>query len=287
MIKLFAFDLDGTLLNGEHSIDSDTLKFIKGCGIKYIIVTGRNYGMTKHVVSDFGLDCDLILNNGHEYISKDKSVHITHPFPFERLEKVSKILNKYNFHTTFHDASDKKFTFYDIDFYFSEHIRMASAMHGKDVSKLEDVRFFNKEYFTRNAYKIDDIGALKTAQIVKIDAKTLDLDIYDKAVLEFQDIGGVNLSCSFEGYLEVCDDIMDKGRMLFKIADMYGIAPDEIAAFGDSDNDTEMLTMIKHSFAMGNATEEIKKIARYITDTNLNQGVLKGIHKILAEQNGL
>ncbi len=46
-----------------------------------------------------------------------------------------------------------------------------------------------------------------------------------------------------------------------------------------------MLSVIKHSFAMGNAADEIKKVARYTTDSNDNQGVLKGLRMILAEQN--
>lgn len=52
-------------------------------------------------------------------------------------------------------------------------------------------------------------------------------------------------------------------------------------AIGDSGNDAEMLKLVKYSFAMNNAAESIKQIARYSTDDNNHQGALNVIQAVL------
>ena len=50
-------------------------------------------------------------------------------------------------------------------------------------------------------------------------------------------------------------------------------------AIGDGNNDVEMLEYANYGVAMGNATELARKAAKYITDTNENDGVAKAIKK--------
>ncbi len=52
-------------------------------------------------------------------------------------------------------------------------------------------------------------------------------------------------------------------------------------AFGDNLNDLELLAAAEESYAIGNAREEVKKAAKYVTDTNVNDGVLKEIRKLV------
>ncbi len=54
-----------------------------------------------------------------------------------------------------------------------------------------------------------------------------------------------------------------------------------MVAIGDSGNDAEMLKMARYSFAMGNAAENIKQIARYATDDNNHEGALNVIQAVL------
>ncbi|PWD07899.1 hypothetical protein C4813_24095, partial [Salmonella enterica subsp. enterica serovar Rubislaw] len=55
------------------------------------------------------------------------------------------------------------------------------------------------------------------------------------------------------------------------------MSPTIVVAIGDSGNDAEMLKMARYSFAMDNAAENIKQIARYATDNNKHEGALKVI----------
>ncbi|MDZ7548132.1 HAD hydrolase family protein, partial [Clostridium perfringens] len=62
-----------------------------------------------------------------------------------------------------------------------------------------------------------------------------------------------------------------------------GIKREEIITLGDAGNDLHMIEYAGLGVAMGNAFDEIKEIADYITDTNENDGVAKVIEKFILE----
>lgn len=53
------------------------------------------------------------------------------------------------------------------------------------------------------------------------------------------------------------------------------IDPKNTIAFGDEDNDTEMLEYVQHGVAMDNAIDDIKSVADHITGSNNDDGVGK------------
>ena len=53
----------------------------------------------------------------------------------------------------------------------------------------------------------------------------------------------------------------------------YGILQQEVIAIGDNYNDKEMIEFAGVGVAMGNAPEEIKLVADFVTDTNNDDGV--------------
>ncbi len=62
-----------------------------------------------------------------------------------------------------------------------------------------------------------------------------------------------------------------------------GIDKSEVMVLGDSFNDYSMFEVFEESVAMENAVPEIKKIAKYITDTNDNLGVAKAINRAVED----
>ena len=60
-----------------------------------------------------------------------------------------------------------------------------------------------------------------------------------------------------------------------KILDYYGIDQKDTIAFGDGGNDMTMLEFAEIGVAMGNANDEVKSHADYVTDTSENDGILK------------
>lgn len=73
--------------------------------------------------------------------------------------------------------------------------------------------------------------------------------------------------------LEVMRKGMNKAASLYKVANYYNIPKERIIAFGDEANDIEMIDFAGVGVAMENGTENLKKIAKHVTDTNENEGV--------------
>jgi hydroxymethylpyrimidine pyrophosphatase-like HAD family hydrolase len=55
-------------------------------------------------------------------------------------------------------------------------------------------------------------------------------------------------------------------------------------AFGDTDNDLEMLGSVYHSYAVSNADDAVHEVARFATASNDDHGVVQIIRTLLAEQ---
>lgn len=81
--------------------------------------------------------------------------------------------------------------------------------------------------------------------------------------------------------LEVMSKDCNKGYGVKVLADKLGIKKDEIICIGDQANDIEMITYAGLGIAMGNAIDELKGIAQYITSDNDNDGVAKAIEKFI------
>ena len=68
------------------------------------------------------------------------------------------------------------------------------------------------------------------------------------------------------------------------LANQWGIKKDEILTIGDQDNDIELLKAGGVPVAMGNASDDLKKYACYITDTVENDGFAKAVDKFVFQK---
>lgn len=84
-----------------------------------------------------------------------------------------------------------------------------------------------------------------------------------------------------EIWLDMMANGVNKGRAIEDIQDRLGITYHETMVFGDYLNDVEMLQSAYYSYAMENAHPKLKKIARFITKSNDDNGVLEKIQEIV------
>lgn len=63
--------------------------------------------------------------------------------------------------------------------------------------------------------------------------------------------------------IDVMPATWDKGKGTLALAELLGVAPDEVAVFGDSDNDLAMMRAVPNSVAMGNAVSSVAQVARW------------------------
>ncbi|MBR4426855.1 MAG: HAD-IIB family hydrolase, partial [Spirochaetales bacterium] len=80
-------------------------------------------------------------------------------------------------------------------------------------------------------------------------------------------------------FLEMMPSGYDKSSAIDALAKLFDVKLSQIMALGDDYNDVPMLKRAGCSVAMANAVPEAKAAAKYITDTNNNDGVAKAIQK--------
>lgn len=104
----------------------------------------------------------------------------------------------------------------------------------------------------------------------------------DRFKNEFEDI--CNISITDNGELIQINEInTSKASGIKAVVESMGLTMDDVTCFGDDHNDIEMFKSCGTSVAMGNAVNELKEIATYITDTNDNEGIKTYLSKILEE----
>ena len=84
-------------------------------------------------------------------------------------------------------------------------------------------------------------------------------------------------------YLDITPPGQNKGTFVQAVARRLGISTDAVATIGDMHNDVAMFEVSGLSFAMGNASDEVKAHAKRVTASNAEDGSAKAMDVILAE----
>ncbi|MCM2980276.1 Cof-type HAD-IIB family hydrolase [Niallia circulans] len=84
-------------------------------------------------------------------------------------------------------------------------------------------------------------------------------------------------------FLEFTELGVTKGTSLAILIEKLGISREEVIAIGDSYNDVAMIEFAGLGVAMGNAPDDVKQLADYVTDTNNNDGIAKVIDTFILE----
>jgi Cof subfamily protein (haloacid dehalogenase superfamily) len=84
-------------------------------------------------------------------------------------------------------------------------------------------------------------------------------------------------------YLEIIPFGVNKAKALANLTRMRGLELSQVAALGDGLNDMEMLREAAIGIAMGNASDEVKFAADWVTGTNDEAGVAQAVRKLISE----
>jgi len=284
MIKLIASDMDGTLLNSNHEISKENLQAIKKAeemGVKFAISTGRMYEDVKPLLDEYGLRCQCVVLNGGEYIDEEGKVLEGIYIGKKEAREIINMILKENIVA---------------EIYTDEGLYTVNTKEEALMEVAYRIIAFNPETNFENAIKlaethphfvnlkyIIDIDQFLNSEIKigKFVAFYNDEETTIKVKNKLKCIGELAITGTFTKNIEINNKEAQKGFILAKVADKMGIKRDEVMVIGDSFNDYTMFTEFTESFAMENAVPEIKEIAKYITDTNDNNGVARAIYRIL------
>ncbi|GFH40761.1 Cof-type HAD-IIB family hydrolase [Lactococcus insecticola] len=288
MIKLIATDMDGTLLNDEMELSAENITAIKqaqNAGMTVIVATGRSVEEARPILQDAGINVPIITSNGAQIFDKDGKNTFTVGLDTVKLKTAMAILRQHEIY--FELFTDKGgYTENKAD-------RLASVAHwlkstSPDLTEDEALVIAKSHMATlpiKAAENFDEIVARQAAgdlSVLKIFAMA---QIGDKnlarARQELDKLPGLAVTSSGSNNIEINHIDAQKGKSLEKVADRLGISLSDVAALGDNFNDISMLERVGASIAMANAEPAVKKIAKYQTLKNTENGVAHAIDKLI------
>lgn len=97
--------------------------------------------------------------------------------------------------------------------------------------------------------------------------------------------GKVSASRSKPRFLDVTAHGIHKGTVVVRLAELLKVPADRVAVIGDGPNDVEMFKQAGVSIAMGEAVDEVRAAANYVTNSNDDEGWARGIEKYVLGAN--
>jgi len=274
--KIFAFDMDGTILNTNNEIHPDNLKAIKKSkelGYITVLATGRPYSNILIPFNEHGYDVSIfnwmVCNNGAYFYDVNKDSFEYNDFVDQ--EVIKELIN----------YGEKNNTFFAIH---KDGNAFRTSLGNATIKTID----FPEE-FTANHEIYEKEKVMKMAlegNVVQASLRGTKENIARGAKYISDKFGDkVAVAIANEVYLDVNPIGVNKLMGLKHIASKYNLSTKDIIAFGDSGNDVKMLEGVGYSYAMGNATKEAKEVANEVIGNNNTNAIAKTILRILDEEN--
>lgn len=267
MYKLLAVDMDGTLLKEDKTISKMTIKAVQDArkkGVQVVLSSGRHLtGIT-----DYLKKLNLFHEGGYAVAMNGCSIQevVSHRYIYKKL------LTSYDVNRII--TLGRKFNA-DLNLVTSDCFL---------VEKYKDFFKFDAEVNKVNLKVIDYDSIPKNTDIYKA-MFVNDKEFIDKIIPLIPDDFRRDYTVLRSGanFLEFISKDANKGSAVAHIAEMFGIAPQEVICIGDAENDTHMIKYAGLGVAMGNAYPSVKEAADYVTKTNEEDGVAYVINKFILD----
>ncbi|MGT2907517.1 Cof-type HAD-IIB family hydrolase [Streptococcus dentiloxodontae] len=271
-IKAVFFDIDGTLLNDRKRVSKSTEKAIqqmKEDGILVGLATGRGPGFVQPFLDNLGLDF-AVTYNGQYILSRDRVLY-QNQLPKSTIYNLIRYAGKSRKEISLGTSSG---------LVGSNIISMGTSRFGQWVSRkvpkswTKAVEGSFKTLIRR--FKPQNMEALKTImrepifQVVLVATKDETPDLESR-------FPHVKITRSSPYSTDIVSEGQSKLKGIKYLGTLFGFELSEVMAFGDSDNDLEMLSDVGIGVAMGNGEAAVREGARYVTDSNNQNGIAKAL----------
>ncbi|MDR1327594.1 MAG: Cof-type HAD-IIB family hydrolase [Heliobacteriaceae bacterium] len=260
-IKMIATDIDGTIMMNNFECTPAVRQCIKELsqnGVKIVLVTGRMHSATTKVAEFFGLDTPIISFNGG--LIREQSGETLHQ-------------------TLLDPAAARKIIDWSLENDVHLNLYMDDKLYGAEQN--EAIMRYTCE--REIPYNICDFRTVELKNINKLLA--INFNDADKVTQwmhylqkEFPELYIVK---SMPHFCEIASPETTKYNGVEFLRNYWGLKKEEVLAIGDQNNDIELLKAGGIAVAMGNATDELKACADFVTDTVKNDGFVKAVRKFI------
>ncbi|WP_040203152.1 Cof-type HAD-IIB family hydrolase [Neobacillus jeddahensis] len=252
--KLIFFDIDGTLLTEEKTLPLSTKQAIyrlKELGHELAIATGRAPFMFKELREELGID-SFVSFNGQYVVYNGKPVY-QNPLDQEELQLLIGEAERQQ-NPLIYENHEQMCT--NIEFH--PHIE-----EGMGSLKLAQKPFYNPVFYQGRDIYQSLLFCNETEQAG-----------YREKFSQFEFVRWHELS------VDVLPAGGSKAKGIEALIRYLNIPLEDVYAFGDGMNDIEMLTFVQNSVAMGNAVDQVKAVAKYVTKHVDEDGLLRGLELV-------
>ena len=248
MLKAVFFDIDGTLLSHKTNCVPPSavraLEALRERGILTFLATGRHISMIRQMRPLEGLRFDGIVSLNGQYCRNEEG--ILYHCPIEK-SSIAMLLDylKANPHPCILVEEDQMY----INFHNALVEKVQAAIHS-DMPAIGDLD---------RGYTVPIYQAI--------------LYMSDENLAKLPPLPGIRLTRWNLGGADLIPAKGGKAAGIAKVLLHYGIDKSETMAFGDGENDVDMFGAVGISVAMGNACQEAKDAADYITDDIDSDGI--------------
>lgn len=282
MIKLIASDVDGTLLDNDGKMHPRTKKAIEeaeALGIQFMICSGRSNFEVSTLLEENQIKKEAICLNGADLRDEEGISLCTHFIDEKYIDIMEAIARKKDYIVEYH-CLNRTYMTTSKEALFQKYYQFESK--NKDWSEEEAIKQFEQFWYYEDKNYNVTLDLIKKKGVVKIEFIYVPTDEYDAMFQEMQQFDlNVTSYVAFSN-IELNDRKATKGRMLQDYCQIKNIMMNEVIVIGDSLNDLSMFELFEHSVAMGNADDEIKAKAKYVTASNQDCGVAKVIEGVIA-----
>lgn len=264
-IKLVATDIDGTILKHGEEFSPEVKQCVKTLvekGIKVVLVTGRMHQSAVQIFEKLGLETPLVSYQGG-LIKEGETTLYERFLPQDCLEDIVFWARENDIH---------------INFYVDDELFVEKENH-------EILKYSSEQNIPYQL--VDDFLALnlnKVNKILVVDTSS-EHNVSDWANYLDEKFPQVNIVKSSPFFCEISHPEAQKSCAVEFLQNHYGLEKCEILTIGDQNNDIALLTAGGVKIAMGNATEHLKSIADFVTETVDNNGFVKAIEKFVEGYN--
>ena len=261
-IKLVAIDLDGTLLDNDRKISpraKEAIRNVRKRGVEVTLATGRMFYSALPYAQELGLSLPLITYQGALVkVSGTGEVLFERCVEADLARQVVEIARGYGL---------------TVNFYYDDYVLVDKLNSQTEAYS----RMFNARF--KEVGDLREFSHLSPIKLLIIDYDEKNLNKLEK---ECHGIFGeaLHITKSMPEFLEFLHPEATKAAGVDAVAGSMGISSREVMAVGDSWNDMEMLEYAGLAVVMGNAREEIKAKADFVTHSNEDNGVAEALEKV-------
>ena len=266
-IALVVSDVDGTLVTHDKRLTDGAIRAVqrlRDAGIGFTIVSSRPTAGMRFLIEPLGITLPIGSFNGSSIVDPQLNPIEQHLIPVTAARRSLDLLSEFGI----------DIWLFTNDAWLTRNGDGGYVPNEKRAIRADPTIVGNFSAYVSSACKI--VGASSDAQLLQ------------RCEIAMQQALGAEATAvrSQSYYLDVTPPGCDKGTFVQAVAKRLDISTDAVATIGDMQNDLAMFRVSGVSIAMGNATDDVKKMATHVTASNEDEGFAKAIDMILKQNEG-